>query len=122
MADSPLIAIVDDDESLLAALVRLVRSFGYEARGFESADAFVASDTVSSFSCVVTDIQMPGMSGIELAAWLSRRTPALPVIAITARAEKALEDSALANGAAAFLRKPIEGSRLLECIERAIGA
>lgn len=121
MADSPLIAIVDDDESLLAALVRLVRSFGYEARGFESADAFVASDAVASFSCVVTDIQMPGMSGIELAAWLSRRQPTLPVIAITARAEKALEDSALANGATAFLRKPIEGNRLLECIARAIG-
>ena len=81
----------------------------------------MASDAVASFSCVVTDIQMPGMSGIELAAWLSRRQPTLPVIAITARAEKALEDSALANGATAFLRKPIEGNRLLECIARAIG-
>ncbi len=73
MATPPLIVIVDDDKSLLAALVRLVRSFGYGARGFSSAEAFMESDAASSCACVVTDIQMPGMSGIELARLLVGR-------------------------------------------------
>lgn len=120
MGSPPLIAIVDDDQSLLAALVRLVRSFGYGARGFASAEAFIASDAVAACACVVTDIQMPGMTGIELARLLAKREPVLPVIAITARAEQGLEDRALAHGAVCFLHKPLEGDKLLACIERAV--
>jgi len=121
VASPPLIAIVDDDQSLLAALVRLIRSFGYSARGFLSAEEFIASDAVSSCSCVVTDIQMPGMSGLDLAGLLAKRQPGLPVIAITARTEQGLEDNALASGVACFLRKPIDTDMLVKCLERALG-
>lgn len=120
MATPPLIAIVDDDKSLLAALVRLVRSFGYNARGFPSAEAFIESDAVASCACVVTDIQMPGMSGLDLAGLLAKQQPHLPVIAITARAEQGIEDSAVASGVACFLRKPVDSDRFVECLERAL--
>ena len=62
----PLISIIDDDELMRRAVVALIRSAGYEARGFASAEEFLASGAVESFACIITDIQMPGMSGIEL--------------------------------------------------------
>jgi FixJ family two-component response regulator len=116
-----LISIIDDDESLRTALVGLVRSVGYDARGFASAEEFLQSGAVKSFSCIVTDIQMPGMSGIDLKRHLVQQQCPLPVIMITARAEKGLEEQALASGAVCFLKKPFEATVLIECLERALG-
>ena len=115
-----LIAIVDDDRSLRTSLVRLVHSMGYIARGFASAEEFIESDALDQLSCLITDIQMPGMSGIELMKIVVARYANLPVIMVTARSEPSLEESAIANGALFFLRKPIDTNLLVESLTRAL--
>jgi FixJ family two-component response regulator len=117
-----LIAIVDDDASMLSALVGLVRSAGYDADGFTSAEAFLGCGSVPSFSCIITDVQMPGMSGIELKQHLAACQCSTPVIMITARHDPGLEERALASGAACFLRKPVAADALIKCLERALKA
>jgi FixJ family two-component response regulator len=111
------ISIIDDDESMRTALVGLIRSLGYDVRGFASAEEFLRHGRVQSFSCIITDIQMPGMSGIELQQHLTACQYSLPVIMITARHEAGLEERALASGAACFLRKPFEAQTLVSCLE-----
>jgi len=114
-----LISIIDDDDSLRSALVGLLRSHGYEAEGYPSGEAFLAIS--SNTDCIVTDIHMPGISGIELKEELVRRGDLTPVIMITARSDAALEDRARASGAIAFLRKPFDAGDLVRCIESALG-
>jgi FixJ family two-component response regulator len=120
VAPKPLIGIIDDDPSLQKALVRLVRSFGYDARGFASAEEFLQSGSMSSCSCIVTDIQMPGMSGIDLKRLMDEQGCSVPVIMITARTEPELEHTARASGAHCFLRKPLETDLLMDCLTRAL--
>lgn len=115
-----LISVIDDDESLRSALVGLLRSHGYEAAGFPTAEAFL--DAGDAPDCIVTDIQMPGISGIELKEELSRRGDRTPVIMITARPDPNLEVRARASGAVCFLRKPFDAGDLVNCIESALGA
>jgi FixJ family two-component response regulator len=115
------ISIIDDDESMRSTVMSLVRSAGYDARGFASAEEFLASGDVESFACVITDIQMPGMGGIGLKQHLMASQNAVPVIMITARHDADLEGKALASGAICFLRKPFEADALLECLESALG-
>ena len=119
-----LIAVIDDDESLRIGLVTLVRSAGYAAQGFASAEEFLAlgRGKLQGFACVITDIQMPGLSGIELNRRLSAEGCSLPAIMITARNEPGLEESARDAGAICYLKKPFEAAVLLGCIERALGA
>jgi FixJ family two-component response regulator len=120
VAAKPLIGIIDDDPSLQKALVRLVRSFGYDARAFASAEEFLESGSMSSCSCIVTDIQMPGMSGIDLKRLMDERQCTIPVIMITARTDPELEYSARASGAHCFLRKPLQSGALMDCLARAL--
>jgi FixJ family two-component response regulator len=115
-----LISIIDDDESMLSALVSLVRSAGYDARGFTSAGEFLGCGMDPNLACIITDMQMPGMSGIELKQQLTARQFSTPVIMITAHHEPGLEERALASGAVCFLRKPFMGDTLIVCIERAL--
>jgi len=122
MAAEHLISIVDDDPSMRAALSGLVRSLGHEVRAFASAEEFLASDELSQFSCTITDIQMPGMNGFELARQLSLRHGSVPIIMITARTEPDLERQAISSGAACFLRKPFPAESLMSCLEKALGA
>ena len=124
MPAEPLIAIIDDDESARIGLTTLVRSVGYAAQGFASAEQFLGlgHDAVRGFACVITDVQMPGLSGIELKQRLSEQRCPLPVIMITARNESGLEESALAAGAVCFLRKPFKAAVLIRCLERALRA
>jgi FixJ family two-component response regulator len=103
-----------------SAIVALVRSAGYEAQGFASAEDFLGSGTVESFACIITDIQMPGMSGIELKEHLTACQCPVPVIMITARHDLGLEQRAMASGAACFLRKPFEADALIRCLEGAL--
>jgi FixJ family two-component response regulator len=117
----PLISVIDDDDSMRKAVVALVRSAGYAAQGFASAKEFLASGSVARFACIITDIQMPGMSGIELKHHLTASQSSMPVIMITARHDPELEGKALASGAAAFLRKPFEADALIRCLESALG-
>src|SRR5215470_4185608 len=116
----PLISIIDDDDSMRSAVVALVRSAGYDARGFASAEEFLASGEVKSSACIITDIQMPGMSGIELKQHLMASQNAVPVIMITARHDPDLEGKARACGAACFLRKPFDADLLIGCVESAL--
>ena len=121
MSAAPLVSIIDDDDSLRLALVGLVRSVGYEARGFPSAEAFLQSATVESYACIVTDIQMPGMSGIDLKQYLAAQQITTPVIMITARPDPSLADKARAAGAIGFLRKPFDADALIGYLDKALG-
>lgn len=117
MTQAICISIVDDDASVRQALCSLIRSIGHEARLFESGQAFIGSGAVADTAVLVTDVQMPGMSGIELQEHLRRIGHQLPVIFITAFPEDALRKRAYAGGAACFLTKPFEGDALIRCIE-----
>ncbi|NEU97091.1 response regulator [Bradyrhizobium sp. UFLA 03-164] len=120
MAGGKLISVVDDDDSMRDALVALFRSIGYDTRGFASAEAFLACDDLERFSCTITDIQMPGMSGIELKQHLDERHSTMPVIMITARSDPELKERAISVGAAYFLRKPFETAMLVDCLEKTL--
>jgi FixJ family two-component response regulator len=120
MAATLLISIVDDDDAMRDALVGLVRSLGYEACDFASAEDFLACKDLGKFSCAITDIQMPGMNGFELKRELSSHHDSLPVIMITARAEPGIEEKAMSSGATCFLRKPFEAEMLANCLQRVL--
>ena len=103
-----------------SAVVALVRSAGYDAHGFASAEEFLGTGTGDSSACIITDIQMPGMSGIELKQHLTASQCPAPVLMITARHDPGLEEQAIASGAACFLRKPFEADALIRCLEDAL--
>jgi FixJ family two-component response regulator len=114
------IALIDDDESFRTAQVESIESFGYSVRGFASAEEFVATDADVSCDCVITDIHMPGMSGLDLKRLLAARRCQVPVIMITARAEPRLIAEVEAIGAICLLRKPFEPQALIDCLEKAL--
>jgi FixJ family two-component response regulator len=116
----PLISIIDDDASMRTALTGFVRSIGYEARSFASAEEFLASAGVVEYSCVITDIKMPGMSGFDLKRVLAAQKGAPPVIMITAHTLPGLDQKAIESGAVGFLTKPFTAAALLVCLEKAL--
>jgi FixJ family two-component response regulator len=116
------IAVIDDDESFRVALVESLSSFGYGSDGYASAEDYVRAIGDRTFNCVVTDIHMPGMSGLDLMKYLAARGVATPVVLITARSDSNLEAKAAAAGAACLLRKPFEINHLIKCIEGAVKA
>lgn len=120
MSQEVLISIIDDDDSVRLAVAGLIRSHGYRTAAYESAEAFLACDGPEQSACVITDIQMPGMSGFDLKDSLDARGAAAPVIMITARADDAFETRAKASGAHCFLRKPFDADRLMACVEGAL--
>ena len=120
MPVNPLISVIEDDLPLQQALVRLIRSLGYAARGFASAEEFLGSGDVGRCSCIVTDLQLPGISGIGLKRVMDERKHSTPVIMITARTEHELEEKARASGAFCFLKKPIDQNALVECFARVL--
>lgn len=122
MPEPTLIAVIDDDESLCAAIAGLLRSYGYGAHGFPSAEAFLAWEKADGCACIVADIHMPGMSGIELKQLLVARQSPLPVIMITARIDPSIEARALSSGAVCVLTKPFQADALIECIGKALGS
>lgn len=116
------IAIVDDDDAVRIGLRSLLRSYGYEADAYESALALLASGAVGDYHCIITDLQMPGMSGIELLEQLRHDGNQLPLILMTAFPEAALRKRALQGGASCFLSKPFEANELLRCLNQASGS
>ena len=112
-----LVAIVDDDEGLCCSLVDVMRAFSYRAEPFPSAETFLASADLLHFDCIVADVQMPGMSGLDLARVLADQGCSIPVILITALPDLHLEDMAAIAGARWLVRKPFETNTLLDCIE-----
>jgi FixJ family two-component response regulator len=117
-----LIAVIDDDESFREALAESLGSLGYQARGFASAEAFIAWEADASCDCVITDIHMPGMSGLELARLLRARPRSLPVVMVTARSDLGIDAHAAANDAICLLRKPFKTDALIDCLDKALGA
>jgi len=121
MSDSPVISIIDDDPSVRQATDGLVRSLGYRSLTFASAEDFLESDHIEDTSCVITDVQMPGLSGVELQSVLNERGSRVPMIFITAFPEDRIRRCVLEAGAIAFLSKPFEESVLIERLEAALG-
>jgi FixJ family two-component response regulator len=117
---SPLIAIIDDDSALCSSLVDLLRSVGYRAEPHCSAETFLTSANLFNSHCIVADVYMPTMSGLDLIRKLHERGITTPVILITALAGKHLDDEAISVGALCLLRKPFETKSLLDCVERSL--
>jgi FixJ family two-component response regulator len=112
----PLISIVDDDASVRCAIEDLACSLGFAARAFESAQDFLRSPHIGDTSCLITDVQMPGMNGLELQRELLAQGRRMPIIFITAFPEKTIQARAEAAGAVAFLEKPFDGCSLASLI------
>jgi FixJ family two-component response regulator len=117
---SPFVAIIDDDETLCSSLVDLMRSIGYRAEPYASAETFLTSPRLFHLDCIVADVHMPGMGGLRLTRELRERGILTPVILITALSDKNLDDEASTVGAAGLLRKPFETDALLDCVERSL--
>ena len=114
------IAIVDDDSRIRESLSNLVEAAGYTCAVFQSAEAFLLSQALVRARCLITDVRMPNMDGIELQRRLKTQRLDLPVIFITAHDDDIAEKRALAEGAVCFLHKPFSSSELLKCIGRVL--
>jgi FixJ family two-component response regulator len=114
------IAVIDDDDSFRLALVESLSSFGYACAGYASAEDYVCSIADKSFDCVVTDIHMPGMSGLDLFKCLVAQGSKVPVVLITAGSDSNLEVQAAASGAVHLFRKPFEMDDLIRSIEETV--
>jgi FixJ family two-component response regulator len=118
--NSRLIAIVDDDESLQSALKDLIESEGLPALCFGSAEQFLDSDARHKAACLIADIRMPGMSGLELQAKLKTEGCRIPIIFITAHGDDEMRILAMRDGAVEFLSKPFDDTALLEIVHGAV--
>jgi FixJ family two-component response regulator len=116
----PVISIVDDDESVREVTTGLVRSFGYVAAPFASAEEFLQSDCVRDTSCLISDVQMSGLSGVELQDRLNAAGHRVPIIFITAFPEERIRSRVLKAGACGFLTKPFSDDSLFECLDIAL--
>jgi FixJ family two-component response regulator len=116
----PTIAVIDDDESVRLATRNLVKSLGFFVIAFASAEEFLESPRFDDISCIISDIQMPGMNGLELQQHLALTGPERPLIFITAFHEERFRKQAMEAGAIGFFNKPFEAKRLVECIARAL--
>jgi len=120
MPGIPLIAIVDDDDALRTSLDDLIQSVGFLTQGFSSAEAFLRSKQVHDTACLILDVRMPGMSGLELQRQMVAANLSIPIIFITAHADDAARARALAAGAVDFLYKPFYEEALLTAIDAAL--
>lgn len=120
MKTKALVCVVDDDSVLRDSLSDLLRAAGYQAACFESAECYLASDERGACGCVVADLHMPGLTGIDLMKRVALAADAPRVILITGHPEEPWRERALDAGAAGFLRKPIESKSLLDLIERSL--
>jgi FixJ family two-component response regulator len=115
-----MIAVIDDDESFRPALVELLFSFGYWVKDFPSAEELINSGGPFSYDCIITDIHLTGMGGLDLKRQLAMRGVNIPVIMITGRSDASLEDKVTESGAVGLLRKPFTSTALVEQIEKAL--
>jgi FixJ family two-component response regulator len=118
--NSRLIAIVDDDKSLKSALQDLIESDGLSALCFGSAEQFLNSEARHKAACLIADIRMPGMSGLELQAMLKDEGCRIPIIFITAHGDAEVRTLAMRDGAVEFLAKPFDDAILLEIVHAAL--
>ena len=118
--NNKVVAIVDDDAAVRVALEGLLRSAGLSARAFDSAETFIASGQQFQIGCLIADIRMPGMSGLELQAKLNAENCRIPIVFITAHGDAQMRMQALRAGAVEFLSKPFNDETLLETVRAAL--
>jgi FixJ family two-component response regulator len=117
---APLISIVEDDDLFLDSMIRLLRSLGYTVAAFSSAASFLASRSLDATACLITDINMPSMTGWELYARLVELGHKIPTILVTAYPNEAARSRALKDGIVCYLRKPFDDNDLADCVHKAI--
>lgn len=117
-----IVSIIDNDESILRALQRLLGAAGFEVRTYQSAQAFLESAFQQEMMCLVIDVRMPGMSGLELSDKLTDMNCRLPIIFITAYDMEKTRRKAIAAGAVGYFRKPVDGQALIDSIHWAFSA
>ena len=120
MPKIPVVSVIDDDESVRISIGALVRSLGRVAYAFASAEDFLRSAEAEATDCLITDIQMPGMSGLELQATLAEENQRIPIIFITAFGDARTRAQAMRSGAVEFLEKPFDDDVLLGSIRSAL--
>ena len=121
MVKRELVSVVDDDESVRESLPELVRSFGLEVQAFASAEAFLASDSLHRTGCLILDVSMPGMSGLDLQQELARRRHDIPTVFITAHSVETVRPRVLRRGAVDCLFKPFSETAILAAVNAALG-
>ncbi|MCU1758793.1 response regulator [Pseudomonas sp. 14P_8.1_Bac3] len=114
------IAIIDDDDNVRSSLDSLLRSYGYSVHLYDSAETFLTSGRVISTACIVSDIQMPGVNGLQMYQHLLAQGHVIPVIFITASADDAPRVAASKLGACCYLSKPFDGQSLINCLDIAL--
>ena len=117
-----LVAIIDDDDSMRTALLGLLKSAGLLAQAYASAEEFLRSGNQHNTACLIADIRMPGMSGLELLAHLNADHCRIPTIFITAHGDEKMRMQAMRAGAVEFLAKPFDDEALLESVRAALGS
>jgi FixJ family two-component response regulator len=122
MATRPVIATVEDDRRVRQSILSVLESAGYEGVPFESAEAFLDAGSLSRFGCVIADVRLPGVSGVELQERIRQEEPRMPVIFITAHDDDDIREQALRGGAVAFMRKPFDVAALVETVARVVKA
>jgi FixJ family two-component response regulator len=120
MTGVPLISIVDDDDAVRNSLDDLIRSIGFRTQGFPSADAFLSSNQPRDTACLILDVRMPGMNGLDLQRQIVAANWRIPIIFITSHADDDARARALQAGAVAFLYKPFREEELLNAIDAAL--
>lgn len=115
------IAIVDDDDSAREAAVDLVRALGFTASGFNSAAALLGSEELRTMDCLIADVRMPGMGGLELYLELAASDTPIPTILMSAYSDERVRTRALEAGITCCIGKPLEADHLLSCIRSALG-
>ena len=122
MIETALISIVDDDESIREAIQSLLRSVGFRVKTFASAEQFLQSDQIENTACLILDVRMPGMNGLELQRRLMATQCGIPIVFVTAHGDEEARSRALQEGAVEFLLKPFSEEALLNAIQVALPA
>jgi len=122
VSETALISIVDDDESMREAIQSLLRSVGFRAKTFASGEQFLQSDQIENTACLILDVRMPGMSGLDLQRRLMATECRIPIVFVTAHGEEEARSRALQEGAVDFLLKPFSEEALLNAIQAALHA
>jgi FixJ family two-component response regulator len=115
-----LVAVVDDDESIRESLPDLLTELGFRTRAFSSAEEFLSSNSLEQTRCLILDVVMPGVTGLDLQRQLNNGERRIPIIFITAKKDREIQDRALEQGAVSFLLKPFSDTALLDALNKAV--
>jgi FixJ family two-component response regulator len=121
LSRNPYISIVDDDDSVRSALRRLLKSFGMDSIVFSSGEELLRYPNLGALRCLISDVQMQSMSGLDLQRALCAQGRNIPIIFITAFPDETIESIALAAGACCFLLKPFSAAVMMDCVNKALG-